>query len=145
MAMGWCHASPWAAGVRGTAQLLLKNEAAAGKEFADLRSSAAPLLGGRLRPHCAPEVGRACLETGMTSETERHLRFAIKAPRCRVNPGPFVSFDLLSSTLADSCLGKLLEQSGRKAEAINAYQEFLGHFENSTAKLPQIAEAQAAR
>jgi hypothetical protein len=37
-----------------------------------------------------------------------------------------------------------LEQSGKKAEAVNAYQEFLGHFENSTANLPQIAEARAA-
>jgi hypothetical protein len=34
--------------------------------------------------------------------------------------------------------------SGKKTEAINAYQEFLSHFENSTAKLPQIAEARAA-
>jgi hypothetical protein len=38
-------------------------------------------------------------------------------------------------------LGRVLEQTGRKADAINAYKEFLSHFENSTAKLPQIAEA----
>jgi cytochrome c-type biogenesis protein CcmH/NrfG len=41
-------------------------------------------------------------------------------------------------------LGKILEQTGKKAEALKAYQEFLCHFENSTAKLPQIAEVQAA-
>jgi serine/threonine protein kinase len=41
-------------------------------------------------------------------------------------------------------LGKLLEQTGKKPESIKAYQEFLSHFENSSAKLPQIAEARAA-
>ena len=39
---------------------------------------------------------------------------------------------------------KILEQTGKKAEALKAYQEFLSHFEHSTAKLPQIAEARAA-
>ena len=34
--------------------------------------------------------------------------------------------------------------AGKKAGAINAYQEFLSHFENSTARLPQIAVARAA-
>jgi cytochrome c-type biogenesis protein CcmH/NrfG len=46
--------------------------------------------------------------------------------------------------LAHFYLGRILEQTGKKAEAITAYQEFLSHFENSTAKLPQIAEARAA-
>jgi hypothetical protein len=41
-------------------------------------------------------------------------------------------------------LGRILEQSGKKSEAVNAYQEFLSHFENSTAKPSQIAEARAA-
>ncbi len=41
-------------------------------------------------------------------------------------------------------LGKMYEKEGKETEAINAYQEFLSHFENSTAKLPQIAEARAA-
>ena len=35
-------------------------------------------------------------------------------------------------------------QAGRKAEAISSYKDFLSHFENSNAKLPQIAEARAA-
>jgi hypothetical protein len=41
-------------------------------------------------------------------------------------------------------LGKILEQTGKKTEAFKAYQEFLCHFENSTAKLLQIAEVRAA-
>jgi hypothetical protein len=45
LAVGRRLASPWAAGLRGTAYLLLKNQAAAEKEFAGLRASLAPLLG----------------------------------------------------------------------------------------------------
>jgi len=52
--------------------------------------------------------------------------------------------DFFSYTLTCFYLGKLYEQTGRKAEAIAAYKEFLGHFENPPSKLPQIAEARAA-
>jgi len=177
LALGRRLASPWAAGLRGTVYLLLKNQAAAEKEFADLRASVTPMLGdymagkivefhrllaasyagrwqevisgwqqlpGQLWPLYALEVGRAYLEAGNLSEAERHLRFAIKAERFWGNPGTFYSSNFFTATLAQFYLGKLLEQNGKKPEAIDAYQEFLGHFENSTAKLPQIAEAQAA-
>jgi TolB-like protein/predicted negative regulator of RcsB-dependent stress response len=177
LALGRRHVSPWAAGVRGMAQLLLKNEAAAEKEFAGLRASATPLfgdymagklvelhrllvasyaghsekvianwpqLGGRLWQLYALEVGRAYLEAGMSSEAEHHLQFAARAQLAWGNSA-LINFHLfLSRMLAQFYLGKLLEQNGKKAEAINAYQEFLGHFENSTARLPQIAEARAA-
>jgi hypothetical protein len=56
----------------------------------------------------------------------------------------FYSPNFFTATLAHFHLGRLLEQKGRKPEAIDAYQEFLGHFENSAAKLPQIAEAHAS-
>jgi serine/threonine protein kinase/tetratricopeptide (TPR) repeat protein/TolB-like protein len=177
LALGRRHGSPWAAGVRGVAQLLLKNEAAAEKEFASLRASATPLfgdymagklveldrllaasyaghsekviascpqLGGLLWQLYALEVGRAYLEAGMSSEAEHHLRFAARAQLAWGNSARFNFHNFLSRMLAQFYLGKLLEQNGKKAEAINAYQEFLGHFENSTAKLPQIAEARAA-
>jgi tetratricopeptide (TPR) repeat protein len=177
LAMGRRHASPWVAGVRGVAQLLLKNEAAAEKEFADLRASATPWfedyvagklvglhrllaasyaghsekviadwpqLGGPLWPLYALAVGRAYLEMGMLSEAERHLRFATRTQLAWGTRFPFTAHSFLSRILAEFYLGKLLEQNGKKAEAINAYQEFLGHFENSTAKLPQITEARAA-
>lgn len=45
LALGRRHHSPWAAGLRGTAYLLLHKEAAAEKEFAALRDSIAPILG----------------------------------------------------------------------------------------------------
>ncbi len=177
LALGRRLNSPWSAGIRGTAYLVLKNEPAAEKELASLRSSLALLvgdymaekmvdlhrllgaayggrsqevitgwsrLGSQLWPLVAVQTGRAYLEMGMPSEAERHLRFALKANRNWGIANPIVSPDFFAYTLAQFYLGKTLEQSGKKGEAINAYQEFLSHFENSTARLPQIAEARAA-
>ena len=90
-------------------------------------------LGAEFRSVIALEVGRAYLELGALPEAEQHLRFASKAwPN-------FLTYGLTQFYLA-----KVLEQTGKKSEALKSYQEFLGHFENSTAKLPQIAEARAA-
>jgi len=177
LALGRRHVSPWAAHVRGTAYLLLKKDAAAEKEFADLRASLTPLVGdyaagkrvelqrlqaaayaGRWQeviaswpqlghqfwPGYALAVGRAYLEMGMLAEAERHLRFASNVERLWSSDTAVVSHNFLSYTLAQFYLARVMEQTGKKAEAINAYQEFLSHFENSTAKLPQIAEARAA-
>jgi tetratricopeptide (TPR) repeat protein len=177
LALAHRSTSPWAAGIRGTAYLLLKRGAEAEGEFADLRASVTPLVGeymagktvdlhrmqaaaysGRWQEvianwpplgqqfweQYALGVGRAYLETGMLAEAEPHLRFALKAPRFWGYPECVGRSNLVSYALAQFYLGKVLEQTGKKAEAINAYKEFLSHFENSTAKLPQIAEARAA-
>jgi len=45
LALGRRLTSPWAAGLRGMAYLLLKNEPAAEKEFQHLRASVTPLIG----------------------------------------------------------------------------------------------------
>jgi tetratricopeptide (TPR) repeat protein len=103
-----------------------------------------PQLGQQFWPEYALEVGRAYLETGMLAEAERHLRFASNVEHIWSSDEAVTAHNFLSYTLAQFYLGKVLEQTGKKAEAVNAYQEFLGHFENSTAKLPQIAEARAA-
>jgi tetratricopeptide (TPR) repeat protein len=177
LALGRRSTSPWAAGIRGAAYPLLKKDAAAEKEFTDLRTSVTPLVGeyvagktvelhrlqaaayaGRWQEVVASwpqlgqqfwdlyalNVGRAYLETGMPAEAERHLRFALKAGQFWDNPTQLVRSNFVSHTLAQFYLGRVLEQTGKKAEAINAYEEFLSHFENSTAKLPQIAQARAA-
>jgi tetratricopeptide (TPR) repeat protein/predicted Ser/Thr protein kinase len=169
--------SPWAAGLRGTAYLLLNKDSAAEKEFGDLRGSVTPLVGeymagkivelhrlqaaayaGRWQEVVAGwpqlgqqfwdlyalDVGRAYLETGMPAEAERHLRFVLKVARYWGDPVHAGRCNFVSYTLAQFYLGRVLEQTGRKAEAISAYKEFLSHFVNSTAKLPQIAEARAA-
>jgi len=96
------------------------------------------------RDAIALTVGCAYLETGNLAEAEKWLRFNLKAQRFWNNSDTIVSSSFLSYSLTQFYLGRVLEQSGKKAEASNAYQEFLSHFENSTAKLPQIAEARAA-
>jgi tetratricopeptide (TPR) repeat protein len=178
LALGQRHPGLWAAGVRGTAYLLLKDEPATEKEFNAQRAYLTPLLGefmagkyvdlerllaaayagrsqgvtagwqplgSQFRPMVAMEVGRAYLELGALPEAGEHLRFALKAYRnWGVTKSIVVAPNFLAYALTQFYLGKILEQTGKKAEAINAYQEFLSHFENSTAKLPQIAEARAA-
>jgi len=171
------HAVPGAAGLRALADLVLKKDPAAEREFAALRASLGPLVGdymlertiefyrllaaaysGRwqqvttdsakihpwFRTGIDYEVGRAFFETGNLTEAERYLQLTLMAARLWANDSQIASNDLLSSILAQFYQGGILEQAGKKAEAINAYQEFLSHFENSTAQLPQIAEARAA-
>lgn len=50
----------------------------------------------------------------------------------------------LYSALAHFYLGQIYDATGKKDQAVNEYQEFLSHFENSKAQLPQIAVARAA-
>jgi tetratricopeptide (TPR) repeat protein len=171
------HAVPGAGGVRALADLALKKDAAAKKDFGALRASLGPLAGDYMvertiefyrflaaaysgkwqqvttdgakihpgfRRQTDYEMGRAFFETGNLTEAEHHLQVTLKAARDWSNSFEIAANDLICSILAQFYEGKILEQTGKKAEAINAYQEFLSHFENSTAKLPQIAEARAA-
>jgi tetratricopeptide (TPR) repeat protein/tRNA A-37 threonylcarbamoyl transferase component Bud32 len=102
-------------------------------------------LGTQFRPVVASEVGCAYLEMGALPEAEQHLRFALNTYRnWGISSPVVVAPSFLTYLLTQFYLGKVLEQTGKKAEALKAYQEFLGHFENSTAKLPQIAEARDA-
>ncbi len=89
-------------------------------------------------------AGRAYLESGNLAEAEKLFRFTIQAQHTWLNSAIIVAHDPLSYALAQFYLAKVLEQQGKKTEAINSYQDFLSHFENSSAKLPQIAEARAA-
>jgi eukaryotic-like serine/threonine-protein kinase len=89
-------------------------------------------------------VGCAYLEAGNFAEAEKWLRLNLKVQRMWNNSDAVASSSFLSYSLTQFYLGRVLEQSGKKTEASNAYQEFLSHFENSTAKLPQIAEAREA-
>jgi tetratricopeptide (TPR) repeat protein len=171
------HVVPGAGGLRALADLALKRDAAAEKEFAALHVSLGPLVGDYMvertiefyrflaaaysgkwqqvttdgakippmyRRRMTYEVGRAFFETGNLTEAEHHLQVTLKAARLWSNTFEITSNDLFASILAQFYEARILEQTGKKAEAINAYQEFLSHFENSTAKLPQIAEARAA-
>ena len=177
LALARRSASPWAAGLRGTAYLLMKKDAEAEKQFALLRASVTPLVGeymagkrvefhrfqatayagqwqkeiaswpqlaGQYRDLFSLDLGRAYLQMGMLPDAEHHLRFTMLAQRMWGNEDYLANASFLSYTLADFYLGKVLEKNGKKAEAINAYREFLSHFEKSSARLPQITEARAA-
>ncbi len=84
---------------------------------------------------------QAALESELA---ERELRFSTKTYLAWGQPEYIEGHDMLAYTLAQFYLGRIFEETGRKAEAINAYQEFLSHFEDSHARLPQISAAQAA-
>jgi hypothetical protein len=102
-------------------------------------------LGNQFRPMVDLEVGRAYLESGAMPEAEQHIRCALMAHGFQAFSHPaIVTPDFLTFFLGQFYLGKVLEQTGKRTEALSAYQNFVGHFENSTAKLPQIAEARAA-
>ncbi len=169
--------SPWAPGFRGMAYLVLKNDAAAEREFTSLRTSLTPVVGdyvagksitldrvlaalyaGRWQQVIAewPQVGtvsrsrlvlgvgRASLETGNWEEAERYLRVVSIQQRTWDNQVDIANSDFLAYALGEFYLAKVFEHTRKKADAVNAYQEFLSHFENSNARLPQIAEARAA-
>ncbi|MBI1940244.1 MAG: hypothetical protein HYS33_01910 [Acidobacteria bacterium] len=103
-----------------------------------------PSLPRQVQPMIALQVGRAQLRQGMAADAEKQLQFVLKVHNLWSNRNTINRHNFLSYALAKFYLGEILEREGQKAEAINHYQEFLGHFENSTAKLPQIAEARAA-
>jgi len=169
--------SPWAPGFRGIAYLILKDDAAAEREFASLRISLTPVVGdyaaskfitldrvlaaqyaGRWQqvvaewPHVdvfsraelVLLIGRASLEVGNWEDAERYLRVVPILQRTWDNQLSIANRDFLAYALGEFYQAKVFEHTGKKADAVNAYQEFLSHFENSNARLPQIAEARAA-
>jgi eukaryotic-like serine/threonine-protein kinase len=169
--------SPWAPGFRGIAYLVLKNDAAAEKEFSSLRGSLTPVVGDYAanksiildrvlaalyaghsqqvlaewpkvnmfdRAGLVLVIGRASLETANWEDAERYLRVVPIMQRTWDNQLDIASRDFLAYCLGEFYQAKALEHTGKKGDAINAYQGFLSHFENSTARLPQIAEARAA-
>jgi serine/threonine protein kinase/TolB-like protein/Flp pilus assembly protein TadD len=89
-------------------------------------------------------LARADFETGNRDEARKQFLFFQKAQRVWLNGTTMEHFNPLALELTQFYLAELLERDGKKSEAINAYQDFLSHFEGSDAKLPQIAQARAA-
>jgi tetratricopeptide (TPR) repeat protein len=96
------------------------------------------------KDYLASFQGRALVETGAYQDAEKPLQIATVLSRLWAGPYVINANSLFTATLVQFYLGKVYEHEGKKMEAINAYQEFLSHFENSTAKLPQIGEARTA-
>jgi serine/threonine protein kinase/TolB-like protein/predicted Zn-dependent protease len=85
-------------------------------------------------------LGWAYFETKDYSKAERALRAAIFSERNPINNDT----SALREALAHFYLGKVYEATGKRDQAVNEYQDFLSHFEDSKAQLPQIGEARAA-
>ena len=88
--------------------------------------------------------GWAYAETKDYQRAEHDLRVAILDDRNLSAFGLMRTHSPLVSALAHFYLGQVCEATGRRDQAVNEYQEFLSHFENSRANLPQIAVARAA-
>jgi hypothetical protein len=99
-------------------------------------------LPGWLKQADAFFPGRAYVEMGMLPQAEGELHNGLQW----VSPGNLVGSysDFLCDELTQFYLGKVLEQQGKKADAMKSYRRFLSHFEHSSARLPQIREARDA-
>jgi tetratricopeptide (TPR) repeat protein len=101
-----------------------------------------PELPGWLGQPNAFFLGRAYAGAAMLPEAEKELRGAL----VWVSPGNLIGSysDFFCYELTQFYLGNVLEREGKKADAIKEYRAFLSHFEDSTARLPEIDEARAA-
>ena len=78
------------------------------------------------------------------SRAEQDLRAAILDEKLLSSFNAMRTHSPLIAALAHFYLGQLYEATGKRELAAPEYQEFLSHFENSRASLPQIALARAA-
>jgi eukaryotic-like serine/threonine-protein kinase len=171
------YSSPWAAGIRGAADLLLKNNREAEKEFAALHAGLLPQIGeymasetvqlfrlfaasdagnsqqvladwpqlaGGQRNWFELMVGRAYLQTGSLAQAEGHLRASLGAQLMLGNSECIISSNPLTYELSQFDLAQAFDRAGKSDQARHNYRDFLAHFENSNAQLPQIAQARAA-
>jgi serine/threonine protein kinase/tetratricopeptide (TPR) repeat protein len=88
--------------------------------------------------------GWAYLNTKDYARAEQDLRAAILDEKLMSGFNSIRSHSPLLAALAHFYLGQVYEATGKRDQAVNEYQEFLSHFENSRASLPQIALARTA-
>jgi tetratricopeptide (TPR) repeat protein len=88
--------------------------------------------------------GWAYFETKDYTRAEQDLRTALVQERSQSNFNAIRTRSPLLAAMAHFYLGQVYEATGKREQAANEYQEFLSHFENSRASLPQIALARAA-
>jgi hypothetical protein len=88
-------------------------------------------------------AGRSNLALGNLDAAERHLLMARLTQLSWGGPGQYEAHNFLAFLLAEFYLGQLAVLRGRSGEARRKFDFFLQHFRQSTAKLPQIAEAAA--
>ncbi len=106
-------------------------------------AAAARLPNSRSAFLCYPR-GWAYLQAKDYGRAEQDLRASIIDVKLLNNFNAMRTRSPLIAVLAHFYLGQVEEATGRHDQAINEYQEFLSHFEDSHAHLPQIAIARAA-
>jgi eukaryotic-like serine/threonine-protein kinase len=106
--------------------------------------AALPQLGSVSRSRLGLVAARVSLETGNWEDAERYLQTVPVLQRTWADSLFIANSDFLTYALGQFYQAIVFEHAGKKADAVNAYQEFLSHFENSNARLPQVAEARAA-
>jgi serine/threonine protein kinase/TolB-like protein/predicted Zn-dependent protease len=106
--------------------------------------AAANRLHNAINPILRYPRGWAYLETKDYARAEQELRGAIFEENDLSNPNKMLTRSPLRLALGHFCLGQVYEAMRKRDLAAGEYQEFLSHFENSPARLPQIAAARAA-
>jgi hypothetical protein len=89
-------------------------------------------------------VGRAYLQTSSLDQAERHLRVSQGTQLMLGNSECMICSNPLTYALSQFYLAETLERAGKSDQARQNYSDFLTHFENSKASLPQIPQARAA-
>jgi serine/threonine protein kinase/tetratricopeptide (TPR) repeat protein len=88
--------------------------------------------------------GRAHLGTKDYASAETELRAVVRKGRDMSNFSQVAYRMPVMGILAHYYLGQVYEQTGKRDQAVNEYQEFLSHFDNSHTKLKQVDDARAA-
>jgi serine/threonine protein kinase/tetratricopeptide (TPR) repeat protein len=129
---------------------LERNQASADAEAAVERGDGATALAkiaDSLKNTGAPLAfirGRAHYLTKDYAAADADLHQAIRSSRSVANMGSMTGRFPMIEMLSHFYLGRVYEESGKRDQALNEYQEFLSHFANGKAPLPQINEARAA-
>ena len=88
--------------------------------------------------------GRAELAAGNLTDAESQLATLQTKGRFFGNMRYVAYTDFLSEMLSEFYRGEIYEKTGRKVEAVKAYQAFLHRSQNAGTRLPQVAQARAA-
>ena len=88
--------------------------------------------------------GRAHLLINDYASAETEFRGSLRAGRGLANWNSLTQRFPVVGILSHYYLGQLYEKTNKHDQAINEYQEFLAHFQNSQSRLAEVGEARAA-
>jgi eukaryotic-like serine/threonine-protein kinase len=88
--------------------------------------------------------GRAHLLINDYTAAETDFRNVLRIERTMENLRALVNRTPAFGILSHYYLGQIYEKTGKRDQAINEYQEFLSHFPNSPARMPEVGDARNA-